>query len=306
MNAAQAVHQHIAADGTLVIDGATGSELERRGAEVEPGAWCSMVSLTHPDILRAVHRDYIELGARLITTNTFSTNRNMMDPAGLGADVERANRASVRLAIEARDAAGRDDVVIAGSMSHQVPMDQARNRFIPPEAVAKANFEEMADILASAGAEILLLEMMSDPMLVNLAMSAALATGLPVWIGFSARLDAQDRPESYSMPGLSVETMLDSIDFDAAAVAGFMHSKANVISPALSLLRHRWDGPLMAYPDSGYFEKPHWQFVDIIPPEVFVAYCRDWHDAGVRVLGGCCGLGLSHIAALVEMFGTER
>jgi methionine synthase I (cobalamin-dependent) len=54
----------------------------------------------------------------------------------------------------------------------------------------------------------------------------------------------------------------------------------------------------MAYPDSGYFKMPHWQFVDILPVDDFVAYSRQWIAAGVQIVGGCCGLGVEHIEAL--------
>jgi homocysteine S-methyltransferase len=92
--------------------------------------------------------------------------------------------------------------------------------------------------------------------------------------------------------------MLDQINLDGVRVAGVMHSNVNTIAPAIELLKQRWPGPLMAYPDSGYFRMPHWQFVDIIPVEDFVALNRQWIAAGVQVTGGCCGLGVEHINAL--------
>jgi homocysteine S-methyltransferase len=305
MNASplDAIEKDLAAGKTIVIDGATGTELERRGAAMHEKAWCAMATLTAPDLLRGVHEDYIRAGARLITANTFSTNRIMLEPAGLGPRFEELNRRAVDLALQARDRTdelGR--VAVAGSMSHQVPIgsgaDQRESRDVPPAEVAEANFREMADLLVASGVDLILLEMMSDPELANAAIAAALATGLPVWVGFSVRPGEFSAPVAYARPDLGAAEMLDAISLEGVRVAGVMHSNVDTIIPTVELLKQRWSGPLMAYPDSGYFKMPHWQFVDIIPVDEFVTYSRKWVAAGVQIVGGCCGLGLEHIQAL--------
>ena len=85
--------------------------------------------------------------------------------------------------------------------------------------------------------------------------------------------------------------------------AGLMHSPSDVVGDALAILRGRFSGPLMAYPDSGYFRMPHWQFEDIIEPDVLVDFAKTWVDDGVQILGGCCGLSPKHIAAMRNAFG---
>lgn len=304
-----AIEQDLAAGRTIVIDGATGTELERRGAAMHDKAWCAMATLTAPDLLQGVHEDYIRAGARVITTNTFSTNRMMLEPAGLGDHFEELNRGAVELARQARKRTGAtEQVAVAGSMSHQVPIAQGANqrdeRAIPTLELAEANFREMADLLAGAGVDILLMEMMSDPELANAAIAAALATGLPVWVGFSVRASDGGMPVAYARPELSAAQMLDAISLDGVRVAGVMHSKVDTIAPTIELLKKRWSGTLMAYPDSGYFKMPHWQFVDIIPVDELVAHTRKWMGAGVQILGGCCGLGVEHIQALTKSLGA--
>jgi S-methylmethionine-dependent homocysteine/selenocysteine methylase len=289
----------------IVIDGATGTELERRGAAMNDRAWCAMATLTDPELLCQVHEDYIRAGARVITANTFSTNRNMLEPAGLGPRFEELNRRAVEVARQARERTGTvDRVAVAGSMSHQLPIiegaDQRDARAIPPPEVAESNFREMAELLAASGVDLILLEMMSDPDLANPAIAAAVATGLPVWVGFSVRAGSSGSPVSYTRPELSAAEMFDRIPLEGIDVAGVMHSKVNIIAPTLELLEARWSGPLMAYPDSGFFKMPHWQFVDIIPVDEFVAFSRQWTAAGVQVVGGCCGLGVEHIQALSD------
>jgi methionine synthase I (cobalamin-dependent) len=70
----------------------------------------------------------------------------------------------------------------------------------------------------------------------------------------------------------------------------------------VSALREFWQGATGAYPESGYFVMPNWQFVDIIEPDDFVTKAREWADSGVQILGGCCGLGVPHIKALKAEF----
>ena len=300
--AMRALERDLVGGAMILLDGATGTEIERRGAAMHDDAWCAMATLTHPEILRAVHEDYIRAGARIITANTFSCNRNMLEPAGLGHQFEVLNRRAVEIALEARDRAAVSGVVVAGSMSHQVPMlhdsDQRDADSLPSALRAERNFNDMASVLATSGVDLILLEMMSDPDLMAPAIAAAKGTGLPVWIGFSVVDDGNAGVRSYSRADLSAAEVFAAVDFDGIGAAGVMHSNAQITGPALALLREVFNGPLMAYPDSGYFAMPHWHFVDIMPPAELVAFSRGWEPLGVQILGGCCGLGIDHIHAL--------
>lgn len=71
--------------------------------------------------------------------------------------------------------------------------------------------------------------------------------------------------------------------------AGIMHTSAEIVADALKVVRGHFGGPLMAYPDSGYFEMPDWRFVDVIAPQRFEAFCGDWIASGVQIIGGGCG-----------------
>src|SRR5262245_14650491 len=149
-------------------------------------AWSGTACLTHPDVLRDIHADYIRAGADVVITNTFSTARSLLEAAGLGDRVAEVNRRAVELAREARDrAASGRDVWIAGSMSTMAPGSEPTRR--PPVARMSAMLREQADILADAGVDLIVLEMMRDVEYAVGAVDAARATGLPVWVGFSCR-----------------------------------------------------------------------------------------------------------------------
>lgn len=299
----RAIAKRLGDAGIVILDGGTGTELDRRGVKMDPGAWCGAAALDSAEVLEEIHRDYIAAGADVITANTYASSRLMLGPAGYGDQFDEINRTAVAAAHRARTASGREDVLVAGSLSHMCPMVRGTARWDPAAAPSAAEmtdaFSEMAALLRREGCDLIILEMMYDPERIGPAFAAAMNSGLPVWAGFSARADDDGRILSFApdrdIPFADILTVLDDYDVDAA---GLMHTPANIIGDAIAILRERFDGPLMAYPDSGYFKMPQWQFEDVIPPRTLAAYADQWVDAGVQILGGCCGLSPDHIAAL--------
>lgn len=290
------LEQRIHRGEIVIIDGGTGTELERRGVPMSDDAWCGVVMRNHADVLRSVHEDYIRAGADVIITNTYASARHVLEPAGLGDDVEELNRIAVSAALQARDASADRDVVIAGSLGDFRGVDV--QRWIDSGSVA-ATYREQAEILADAGVDLLMMEMMREPDVAVPAIEAALDTGLPVWVGCScddelggSRLKMRNHPER------DFGECLDAVVDLGGAVVSMMHVNVPFISPAIDEVKARWSGPLGAYPNSGHFAMPSWQFVDIISPEDLVAEARGWIEKGVQIIGGCCGIGPEHIARL--------
>lgn len=166
------------------------------------------------------------------------------------------------------------------------------------EALAEA-VSELAGLLREEGCDLILLEMMYDPDRMPAVFAAAAETGLPVWAGFSARRGADGRVLGFG-PEREVpfESVVSVLRTWPVAAAGIMHTPSDLVSEALAILRRVHDGPLIAYPDSGYFRSPAWQFEEIIAPRDLYRFAERWVDEGVRVVGGCCGLSPEHIAAL--------
>ena len=295
--------RHLKGGGIVILDGGTGTELERRGVAMDPGAWCGPASLQNTELLEGIHRNYLAAGADVITTNTYASSRLRLEPAGFGNQFAEINRAAVAAAQRARQASGRTDVLIAGSLSHSAAVvdgtSEPDQTLAPtPGAMAEA-FGEFASLLRDAGCDLIILEMMFYPERMGPAFAAAKATGLPVWAGFSARRGDDGQVLSFAperdIPFADIVAVLDDYEVEAA---GIMHSPANVIGDALDILGTVHGGPLMAYPDSGYFKSPRWQFEDVIPPRELHRFADLWIDQGVQIVGGCCGLSPEHIAAL--------
>ena len=304
------IERELAEGGVILLDGATGTELERRGAAMHPEVWCAMATLEAPETLRAVHEDYIRAGSRVITANTFSNHRIMLGPAGLGERSVELTRRAVEIALEARDRLGAGDTVaVAGSMSHQVPLqagtDYRDPAQLPSPELREAAFREMARTLSDSGVDLILLEMMSDPALANPAIAAARATGLPVWIGYSCRGNPRGEPVSFTLEDLDAAAMLRSTPVEGAGAIGIMHTNVGLVSPAIEAFRRQWEGPIMAYPDTGHFEMPNWVWKDAISPADFSAATLRWIEEGARIVGGCCGTGVAHIDALANTLGRS-
>jgi S-methylmethionine-dependent homocysteine/selenocysteine methylase len=278
------------AGGTLLLDGGTGSELKRRGVTLDAAAWSGLAPLTHYGVLRAIHTDYVAAGADVITTSTFGTARFVLEAAGHGADFGTINQRAVAAALEARDAAGRT-VAVAGSISCLPP------RFdlgaYPDEAHESVAYRELADTLADAGVDLLIVEMLQETRHAPLALAAARATGLPVWLGVSCRLGLDHTLVGFDSPLVPLDVCLDALLPLAPDAVAVMHSPVPVVARALDALRMRYSGPLGAYP-----EIEDAAGADSATPAELAAVAASWLDAGARIVGGCCGTTPEHIRAL--------
>ncbi|MEE2980028.1 MAG: homocysteine S-methyltransferase family protein [Pseudomonadota bacterium] len=305
----------------IVLDGAMGTEVARYGAAMDSTAWCAMANKTHPDVVRTVHEDYIRAGADVITANTFATCRHVLDGAGIGDEAVAINRRAVELAREARENVAADrPIAVAGSLSNMMAWIpgtlSADPRYAPTPDQEAANYREMADALADAGADLIIMEMMSDLDHAKPAIAAAVATGLPVWIGISCSRSSDGRMTGWDIvteegagqlakghqrrTEISLEILVDEFMGLGGTVAGIMHSAIDSTSPGLDVLFRRWPGPVMTYPETPVVDATDESGGHTVSPEDFAGHCRRWADEGVQIIGGCCGTTVEHIRRMVD------
>ena len=119
----EALKKRLDTGHVVILDGGTGTELQRRGVPMDPAAWCGPATLGNDKLLSEIHGDYIKVGAEVITANTYASSRLMLKPAGYVDRVEEINRRAVEAALRARALTpASHTVVVAGSLSHMVPM----------------------------------------------------------------------------------------------------------------------------------------------------------------------------------------
>lgn len=291
---------------TILLDGATGSELENRGIKMD-NSWCATASLEF-DILKQIHKDYINAGAKIITTNTYASNRMILEVAGVEDKFEEINLAAINAAIQAREECGRDDVLVAGSLSHQIPYEDAfrsqeeKDKYInklTPEYFQKS-FDELAFFLADNGCDFILLELMYRPDRIDIIFDSASKVGLPVWAGFSSRnkdgLIALTTDYEYSF-----KKMISNVKHHKLDVVGIMHCDIGVIEESIKELKEIYDLPIMAYPEVAVFNFPRYDMSNVIQPNDYLVEAKKWKDAGAQIIGGCCGTTVEHIKLLNEL-----
>lgn len=294
-----ALTERLASGELVLIDGATGTDIERRGVPMVQNAWCGVSALTHPDDVRAVHLAHIEAGAEMIIANTYASSRHLLEWADKEEHFEEINRRSVQLAIEARELAGRPDVAVAGSMS-----TSRQGGPFPTIEAARANFLEQAGILADAGADLIVLEMMRDIDYTDACLAGAIATGLPVWLGISCTVD-DGVPVMWEQT-VTLEDFLHEFADAPVDVISIMHTETEDVDACLDVLQDHWTGPIGVYAQSGIFQHPAWVFIDVISAEDYANACMRWVGRGVQVIGGCCGIGHEHIAHLRPLVTGTR
>jgi len=291
------LQQRLDGEEVVILDGATGTELEKRGVPMDEAAWDAAALATHPDTVREVHENYIRAGADVVTTNTFAAARHVLEPAGMEEQFRELNIRAVTLAKEARENAANRPVFIAGSIStFTARYDYS---YEPWAEKARANYREQAAVLAETGVDVVALEMMRDIEQTTYALEAAVATGLPVWIGFSCKTTDEGTVMLWDGAHTLAEA-LEQVPPLGASLVSVMHTLTEDTPAALSEMTGRWSGPIGAYPHSGEFIMPNWQFIDMISPEDFAAEAQRWLEKGVQLIGGCCGIGPEHIRLLRE------
>lgn len=287
----------------VVIDGGMGTHLEKSGVPMDDKVWNARAILSHSEAVQQAHEEFITAGAEVIITNTFSAARHMLEPGGLGDQVKDVNLTAVRLAQQACDSVAQGPVAIAGSICEWTSSDDPK--WHAPEAVGRS-VREQAEILAEAGVDLIALEMCQLTAFSVAAADAVMEIGLPVWIGVSAQTNKGCSSLSiFAHEELDFESQVKVLAGYPAMMMNIMHTPVPDVDKALEVVKRYWKGPVGIYPECGYFAMPSWQFVDVIEPDELAKTARTWIDNGVRMVGGCCGLGPEHIAALRQAISQE-
>lgn len=280
------------AERLLLLDAALGTELARRGAPSAPPLWSARAVLERPDLVLAVHRENAAAGADVLTAGTFRTQ-----PALLEAAAREATRRAVALAREA--AAERPGVLVAGSLAPVA--DCWRPDLVPPDGELARLHALHAGALAEAGADLLLLETFGTAREWLEAARAAAATGLAVVACATTR---EDGALLSGEPLGEAARALLALPAPPAAL-GVNCVPARRLAASLDLLAAAAPGvPLAAYGNTGLpIDEATGAFAEPISPEEYAAVAERWLSLGARLVGGCCGTGAGHVAALASRPG---
>ena len=239
-----------------------------------------------------MHRGYIAAGAEVIETNTFAANRIALAAYGLERRVRDVNFRGVKIAREAREVSG-EPVFLAGSVS-SIGQPLAPIGTITPEE-ARAIFVEQIEALLEAGVDLLVLETFSSPMELREAVLAARSVSADLPIIAQVSVHEEGKTLAGATPA-EVVGVLDALHVDALGVNCGVGPQTAL--DAIHQMRPLTRTPLSAMPNAGHPTTQGGRQIYVSTPEYFADYARRFADAGVAIIGGCCGTTPAHIAAM--------
>jgi S-methylmethionine-dependent homocysteine/selenocysteine methylase len=286
----------------VLLDGGMGQELIKRAPEGPTPLWSARVMIDHPEIVKAVHLEYIRAGARVITVNAYSATRDRLEGAGFGDRFEELQRTACELAKAARDESG-EDVTIAGCLP---PLQWSYRPDLAndPDEIAPA-YTEIARLQAPH-VDLFLAETMSAAGQGLGAVRGAVegGGGKPVWVAWTV----SDDDSGLLRSGETVAKASAALDGLPVAARLLNCSPPEAISAALPGLA-ALGGPFGAYANGfgaisddftpGSTVKALSGRTDL-GPAAYAAFALGWVEAGATIVGGCCEVGPAHIAELAR------
>jgi betaine-homocysteine S-methyltransferase len=305
------------ADGPVLVAEGYLFELERRGY-LQAGAYVPEVVLEHPEMVTALHREFVHAGSDVVVAFTYYAHREKLALIGREADLEPINRAGLRLA---RDVARETGTLFAGDICNTNIYDPADPQSI---RAAQAMFEEQAGWAAEEGADYLIAETFSWTGEAELALAAAKAAGLTTVVTFA--IHREGRTRDGHDPVEACRRLADA----GADVVGLNCTRGpGTMLPYLPGLVAAVDAPTAALPVAYRTDHAHPTFQSLHDPRLDAAslpsgrafptaidpftvtryemgrFAREAAEIGVRYVGGCCGTAPHHVRAMAEALGRR-
>jgi 5-methyltetrahydrofolate--homocysteine methyltransferase len=280
----------------LVADGATGTTLIARGLPV--GLTAENWVMDRPDQIIQLHKDFINSGANIILTSTFSATPIRLKGTSLVGKSDAINHTAVKLA---KSAVGDSPVFIAGSLG---PIGQLLKPFGPlePEDVTTA-YAQQARALTAAGVDLLVIETQFDLGEIKAAVKGARsASKLPLVVSIS-----YDRGKR-TMMGVSPSQAareLQELPIDMMGINCGHSLEENLQN--LVELRNATTKPIWFKPNAGLPRiDSSGNTIYEITPDGMGAQVPAWLAAGAQVVGGCCGTSPEHLAEISRQVASQR
>jgi len=280
----------------VLLDGATGTELLRRGVSTKLPLWSAraLVDEAGERALRAIHEDYARAGADIIVSNTFRTNIRALDRAGRKSDWSKLNRRAVQAARDGVAASGASTLVAGGL----APLEDCYSPELVPEYdVCYDEHRRQAELLTQLGVDLILIETMNCAREAKAALRAAAGTGVDVLISLCPK------PPAQLLSGEKLDEVVPEIlDVGGENLKGILMNCATpeimeTCYPKLTALAAGI--PHGLYPHIGEPDDTvGWRLPPEEEPGPFADRLLKWIGSGARFIGGCCGTTPEHIDAV--------
>lgn len=290
-------------EGVLLLDGAMGTQLIKRGAE--PGKCNEYLNVESPDIVMSIHRAYSKAGSEAVITNTFGANRYALGRHGYGDYVMEMNLAAARLA---RQAVGEERYVLGDVGPSGDFLEPLGN--LKPQELRDA-FTAQAEALKAGGVDGFIIETMTALDEVEIAVQAVklVADGLPVFASMAFDKAGDD---FRTMMGVDVSSAVermvslrvDAVGFNCGTISldEYVELAGRYVAAVRATGR---DVPVLAEPNAGRPELVEGKTVYKVTAEEFASAAGKIVAAGITIIGGCCGTGPVHIEAVAALLLTR-
>jgi homocysteine S-methyltransferase len=296
----------------IILDGGMGRQLARMGAPFRLPEWSALALIEAPEFVVRAHAAFIDSGAQVITTNTYGLAPSRIGEARFGAEGGRLASLAGQLARAAADKAGRR-VLVAGSLPplfetyRPETFDAARALEILPTLVE--SLEQYVDLW--------LIETQSSTAESAAALDATRHTGLPAWVSYTLRDEAGRTAPAELRSGESVEDAV-AVDLRRGVEALLFNCSqpevmnAAVQAAARTIARSRLNSVRVGVYANAFMPEPRSdtpyagisRMRDDLGPAQYLEWAVHWVRSGATIIGGCCGVGPEHIAALRDHFRT--
>lgn len=290
-----------------IFDGGMGGEISARVQGAGHGLWSAKALLDAPDVVVDIHREYIEAGAQIIITNTYSTIPHYLSKEGMEGRYEELTRLGGELARRAATQA-TGDVQVAGSLP---PLNESyRADLVPASSQAQPIYRKLVEALTPY-VDLFVCETMAsaDEAVTAATQATTYGAGKPVYVAWTLN----EQPGTGLRSG---ETVADAFAKLAhLEIAGFLFNctSPEAILAALPQLRELTDKPIGGYANRMNEVDPQWTLDNDLmtgrrtdlDTQAFVQMCQRFADAGATLIGGCCGIGPKDIAALTDAFAIQ-
>ncbi len=280
-----------------LIDGGMGRELKDRGVRIPETIWSAAALIEAPDAVAQLHRDFLDAGAELLIANNYAVVPMLLDLEGLEPELERLVGVALDCVEGARTAAG-SDARIAGSLS---PLEHTyRPDLVQTYEQNLAGYRRIVNAMGGRP-DLLIAETMSTVDEARAAVTAGLESGTEVWASFTLADDDSGNLRDgttavdavAAMVGLGVDTVL------------FNCCRPEAITAALRRIGADRPRHLGAYPNAVEAVPEGWDLnapsevqLRELRDELLLDHIEEWQSLGVDIVGGCCGIGPSTIAAV--------
>jgi S-methylmethionine-dependent homocysteine/selenocysteine methylase len=287
----------------VILDGALGTELERRGFHSRLPLWSAWAVIEAPDLLRSIHADYVRAGAQVITAATFRTTRWTLSKENRADRAERLTAEAISLARSSLIPHPSSFLRVAASLA---PLEDCyRPDLTPDDETLLREHEHTAKSIVAGGADLILVETQNSNREARIATEMALNTELQVWTALMPRSATEMfngdslADAALAVYALGADAVLINCCPPSIAEAAFVTIRNAIPSGEI---------PLGVYPNFGLpdpvrpasKEHPHRAFRDQLSPADFAQWGDKMRGLGATIIGGCCGTTPDHISALAS------